>query len=139
MTPYFVPFASPLQVMFALGASMIRPALPEAGEVLDDRDARRHDPADRRVQDVLVLGAARTIVGAGLRHRHVDGLEQRTRRVDGVLAGRDPVEPADVPAEIAEAIVVEDLDGPQAHTRRDADDTTIAVPPISSASAAKRA
>ena len=87
----------------------------------DDGNAAAHEPADRRVKDVVRGRTARRVILSVLRDTHVDRFEQRPARIVRIALGGDPVEPADVPAEEAFARVVEDLDGPQAHARRDAD------------------
>ena len=74
------------------------------------------------MEDVLGGIAAVVVVGARLGDAHVHGFEKRPSRVLRVLLGQDPVEAADVPRQQAVAVVVEDLDAPDAGAGRDPDD-----------------
>ena len=93
----------------------------------DHGHAPGDEPADGLVEDVLVGEAAVRVVLAGLGDAHVHRLEERPAAVVRVVPGEDPVEPADVPREVAVAIAVEDLDRPEARARGDADDPEVVV------------
>ena len=71
--------------------------------------------------------AAVHVVATVLGDAHVHRLEQRPAAVGRVALGQDPVEAADVPGQQAVAVVVEDLHGPDASARGDADDAHAVV------------
>ena len=75
----------------------------------------------------LLVIAAVVVVGACLGDRHVHRLDQRPGRVQRVLLGGDPVEPADVPRQQAVARGIEDAHRPQADAGRDTHDADAVV------------
>ena len=97
-----------LKLLLPAAAITVTPAADEA--------------ADRLVHRVLVRVAAVAVVRARLGDRHVDGLDQRAARVEGVALAGDPVHAADVPRHEAGPVRAEDAHGPQPHAGRDAHD-----------------
>ena len=100
-------------------ASRAHPVVARGG---NDGDPAIDHAADRQVQDVPLGSSAIGFVVAALRDAHVRRLDQRSGRVGRIALGEHPVQAADVPGQQAVAVVVQDLDRPQADARRNADD-----------------